>query len=210
MMMYLNLIIIVIQQNSPQSSHFIFASNKPLAIRSLSRIKRNEIIPVVMIPFQSRRCPSCNGYHHRKWTRRHEFKSWTRLTAFHIALIPLGKVWIQLFSLQLWVNSRTGSIGEATSLGEGNSGFKLVKLRLKIELVSYPTLAESLVTMIIHFQPSHTFFLCVDYLYIWTSYSLLYINLICVINLLIPADNLNLFNDLCMRNFVSNLRVKQT
>ena len=24
--------------------------------------------------------------------------------AFHIALIPLGKVWIQLFSLQLWVN----------------------------------------------------------------------------------------------------------
>ena len=32
---------------------------------------------------------------------------WTRLIAFHIALIPLGKVWIQLFSLQLWVNSRT-------------------------------------------------------------------------------------------------------
>ena len=27
-----------------------------------------------------------------KWTRRHEFKSWTRLIAFHIALIPLGKV----------------------------------------------------------------------------------------------------------------------
>ena len=26
---------------------------------------------------------------------------------FHIALIPLGKVWIQSFSLQLWVNSRT-------------------------------------------------------------------------------------------------------
>ena len=25
--------------------------------------------------------------------------------AFHMALIPLGKVWIQLFSLQLWVNS---------------------------------------------------------------------------------------------------------
>ena len=47
----------------------------------------------------------CNGYRHRKWTRRHEFKSWTRLTAFHIAL-SMGKVWIQLFSLQLWVNSR--------------------------------------------------------------------------------------------------------
>ena len=28
------------------------------------------------------------------------------LNAFHIALIPLGKVLIQLFSLQLWVNSR--------------------------------------------------------------------------------------------------------
>ena len=28
------------------------------------------------------------------------------LIAFHIALIPLGKVWIWLFSLQLWVNSR--------------------------------------------------------------------------------------------------------
>ena len=37
----------------------------------------------------------------------HQFKSWTKLIAFHIALILLGKVWIQLFSLQLWVNSRT-------------------------------------------------------------------------------------------------------
>ena len=52
------------------------------------------------------RCPWCNGYRGRKWTWWHEFKSWPRLTAFHIALIPLGKVWIQLFSLQLWVNSR--------------------------------------------------------------------------------------------------------
>ena len=54
-----------------------------------------------------RRCPWCNGYHRRKWTRRHEFKSWTRLIALHTAQISLGKVWIQLFSLQLWVNSRT-------------------------------------------------------------------------------------------------------
>ena len=43
---------------------------------------------------------------YRKWTRRHEFKSWTRLITFHIALIPFGKVWIQLYSLQLCVNSR--------------------------------------------------------------------------------------------------------
>ena len=55
---------------------------------------------------KKRRCPWCNGYRRKKWTRRHEFKSWTSLIAFHIALIPLGKVWIQLFSLQLWVNSR--------------------------------------------------------------------------------------------------------
>ena len=36
------------------------------------------------------------------------------------SLIPLGKVWIQLFSLQLWVG-QTGffGLGEATSLGEG-------------------------------------------------------------------------------------------
>ena len=51
--------------------------------------------------------PWCNGYRRRKWTQWHEFKSWTRLIAFHVALIPSGKVWIQLFSLQLWVNSRT-------------------------------------------------------------------------------------------------------
>ena len=53
------------------------------------------------------RCPWCNGYRRRKWTRRHEFKIWTRLIAFHTALIPLWKVWIQLFSFQLCVNSRT-------------------------------------------------------------------------------------------------------
>ena len=52
------------------------------------------------------RCPWCNCYRRRMWTRRHEFKSWTSLITFHIALIALGKVWIQIFSLQLWVNSR--------------------------------------------------------------------------------------------------------
>ena len=56
------------------------------------------------------RCPWCNGYRRRMWTRRHEFKSWTSLITFHIALIPLGKVWIQIFSLQLWVNSRADYI----------------------------------------------------------------------------------------------------
>ena len=61
----------------------------------------------VMVPTLLTRCPWYSCYRRRKWTRRHEFKSWTRMIAFHIALIPLGKVWIQLFSLQLWVNSRT-------------------------------------------------------------------------------------------------------
>ena len=58
------------------------------------------------ITYTFRRCPWCNGYRRRKWTWRHEFKSWTWLIAFHITLIPLGKVWIQIFSLQLWVNSK--------------------------------------------------------------------------------------------------------
>ena len=34
--------------------------------------------------------PWCNCYRRRKWTRRHEFKSSTRLIAFHLALISLG------------------------------------------------------------------------------------------------------------------------
>ena len=33
-------------------------------------------------------CLWYNGYRRRKWTRRHEFKSRTRLIAFHIVLIP--------------------------------------------------------------------------------------------------------------------------
>ena len=50
------------------------------------------------------RCPWCNRYRHWKWAWRTEFKSWTRLFAFHIARIPLGNVCIQLFSLKLWVD----------------------------------------------------------------------------------------------------------
>ena len=40
-----------------------------------------------------------NGYHCRKWTRQPKFKSWMRLLAFHMVLIPWEKIWIQLFSL---------------------------------------------------------------------------------------------------------------
>ena len=53
--------------------------------------------------------------------QQYEFKFWTRLIAFHIALIPMGKVQISIFSLQLWVNCRVAGffiLGEETSLGE--------------------------------------------------------------------------------------------
>ena len=43
-------------------------------------------------------CPLCNGY-------RHEKMDTATRNQIHIALILLGKVWIILFSLQLWVNS---------------------------------------------------------------------------------------------------------
>ena len=39
------------------------------------------------------------------------------------------------------------SLGEATSLGEGKSEFKPVKLHIKIDLMSYPARAEGLVNM---------------------------------------------------------------
>ena len=48
----------------------------------------------------------CYGYRPRKWTQGPEFKSWTSLFAFSIALIPLGKAWIQLFSFDLWINCK--------------------------------------------------------------------------------------------------------
>ena len=68
------------------------------------------------------RCLWCNGYRRLKWTWQAEFKPWTRLLEFHILLIFLQKVWIQLFSFQLWVNSRVDwalLFGMATGFGEG-------------------------------------------------------------------------------------------
>ena len=32
------------------------------------------------------RCPWCNGYRRRKWTRRHEFKFWTRILKSYLRL----------------------------------------------------------------------------------------------------------------------------
>ena len=55
-----------------------------------------------------------------------------------------------ILSLQLWLGqTRFFCLGEATSLEKENSEFKPVKLRLKIDLVSYPAWADGLVNMII-------------------------------------------------------------
>ena len=66
--------------------------------------------------------------------------------------IPLGKVWIQLFSLQLWVNSRTNWVLQPwwgnSSKRRKNSKLKPVKLLLKIDLVSYPARGEGLVNRV--------------------------------------------------------------
>ena len=47
-----------------------------------------------------------NAFSHRKWTWQPNFNSWVRLFVFHIILIPLWKVWIQLFFCQLWINKK--------------------------------------------------------------------------------------------------------
>ena len=73
------------------------------------------------------RCLWCNGYHCWKWTRWPEFKTWTRQFAFHIALILLGKVCIQLFSLQLGLFN----LGIATGLREAKLWTQTNKTPLK-------------------------------------------------------------------------------
>ena len=60
----------------------------------------------------------------------HEFKSWTRLIAFHIALMPLEKVWIKLVSLQLWAYYRADCVFQP-SLEEGKLWIQTCKTPLK-------------------------------------------------------------------------------
>ena len=48
-------------------------------------------IPLKPIIYFLRRCPWCNDYRCRKWTQRHEFKSWMRLIAFPHSTNTLGK-----------------------------------------------------------------------------------------------------------------------
>ena len=113
----------------PERNNFISLSALHLVLylplrqsssRHLHRYAMNVWKSIIYNEF--RRFPWCNGYRRRKRTRRYEFKSGRRLIAFHTALIPLRNVWIQLFSVQLWVNSRADwffSLDEATNLGEG-------------------------------------------------------------------------------------------
>ena len=71
----------------------------------------------------------------RKWTLLSEFKSSTKLLAFHILPLPLGMICIQVFSLQLSINSKENGffkLGMTTNLGKGklSNEFKPGKLRL--------------------------------------------------------------------------------
>ena len=81
-----------------------------------------------------------NDYLSRKWTQRPGFKSGTRFLTFYMVLITFGKIRIQLFSLQLNVNSH-GRRGLLTKEKE-NSEINLLKLHLKIDLVLHPARAK--------------------------------------------------------------------
>ena len=81
------------------------------------------IIPKSTLGYNLIRCPWCNGYRPRKWTQRHEFKSWTRLIAFSHSTNTLGKgmnpIILPPAMDEIVGQTRFFSFGEATSLGEG-------------------------------------------------------------------------------------------
>ena len=101
------------------------------------------VLEVWFTNYKELRCSWCYGYCCRKWTLPSEFKSWTRPFVFHIALILWGKICIQLFSLQLCINSRSDWVNSIAN--SQNFEFKSVKLCLKIDLVSHPASAEGMV-----------------------------------------------------------------
>ena len=82
-------------------------------------VQTKEFLSLIIFGLWGWRCPWCNGYRRRKWTRRHEFKSWTRLIAFHIALIPLDPLILPSTMGKIVGQTEFFSLGEATSLGEG-------------------------------------------------------------------------------------------
>ena len=62
----------------------------PVKNASFELEKSNQLFLIVIIS-ASRRYPWCNGYHRRKWTQQHEFKSWTRMITFSHSTNTLGK-----------------------------------------------------------------------------------------------------------------------
>ena len=80
---------------------FVYRCYHAIRVRSIFTTKtaftsiHKDVLPILkqsLLIYKFGRCPWSNGYRRRKWTRRLEFKSSTRLIVFHIALIPLGKV----------------------------------------------------------------------------------------------------------------------
>ena len=89
----------------------------------------------------------CNDYCHRKWTWQHKFTTWTRLFALYTVLMPLEKLWIQLFFLQLWANSKADWVLQpwlGNQCRRKKTEFKPVNLCLKTDLVSHPACVEGL------------------------------------------------------------------
>ena len=98
-------------------------------------------------PASPKRHSWCNGYHCRKWTWLHKFKSWRRLIAFPIAVNALGKSMNLIILLQAMVNSRADwlfSLGMGTSIGERKLWIQTCQTLLKKGLVSHPAGVEGL------------------------------------------------------------------
>ena len=84
-----------------------------------------------------------NGYRLRKWNRWPKFESWTRLFAFIFALMILGNAYIHLFtSYSIWVYTRAKEMLCDCNLYKrtNKNDFEPNLLRLKIDLLSHPTL----------------------------------------------------------------------
>ena len=93
-----------------------------------------------------RRCPWCQGYRRRNQTRRHEFKSWTDCISHSTNIFGKG---MNPNIPPPATGKQQGRLGSSALVrllvqGKENSEFKPVKLRLKIDLVSYPARAEGL------------------------------------------------------------------
>ena len=91
------------------------------SLTRLHRCSRHILQPHLTRPWDIWSYSCSNGYCHRKWTWKNYLKFWTRLFAFHIALIFSNLVW-----------------------EKENFKFQPVKLHLKINLISRPAHVEGL------------------------------------------------------------------